>query len=415
MAEAIEGVDRAAEVEDRLHEALEPAGAAHRGEERGELARRGSRGLAQVPSLPDHGIGSEEGIAGLLGRIAERREGAYARVREWLECLARAGEGGRGRAQVAEHRRRLVAEAPQLHHRRPQLAQEPRETGERLLQLGAPGGRRLTDRGCLVDEGRDVFPLARQRAHDRIGVAGKPLQRAVLPSQDRKHLVRLAQRGIRTLDDLRELLPPCGEPGSEVVQDQAEAVRIGLPHDVVHEIEVHGLAVLLERQEALPLAPAALLDDLELRGRLRARSPGLRRLALQELLAKQRLRVDQAGGVLPEVLKAGVVDLHDDHCLPGLRRAVRVHGLLGEGDVQLGNGADLGARHPHLHAGRQERRVVEDAADLVPLPFRGAGAGDQNRGAGAADEEDQKDAPHGPGGTSLGSQAPLNSPSARNG
>ena len=53
-------------------------------------------------------------------------------------------------------------------------------------------------------------------------------------------------------------------------------------------------------------------------------------LAVDVLLPQERLGADQAGGVLAEVLEAGLVDLHHDHRLAGIRRAVLVHPLAGQ-------------------------------------------------------------------------------------
>ena len=91
-------------------------------------------------------------------------------------------------------------------------------------------------------------------------------KRLVLLAEDREHLVGLAQRGVGAIDDLGQVVAARGERGAERVEDQPEAVRVGLAHDVVDQVEVDRRAVRLQRQEVLALARLAVTDHLE-RGR----------------------------------------------------------------------------------------------------------------------------------------------------
>ena len=102
----------------------------------------------------------------------------------------------------------------------------------------------------------------------------KALERPVLAGKACEHLVGLAERRVRPLDDLLELVATRRQGCAQVVEDQAEAVRIGLAHDVVDQVEVHGLAVLLQRQQVLALAALAIADHLELGRSSRCRPPG---------------------------------------------------------------------------------------------------------------------------------------------
>ncbi len=381
-----------------------------------QIASRRLAALGQGADLAQHGVGGDEVRGRRLGCIAEARESAGTGVREGLEQAVHPGQR-RGRvAKVGEHGRRRVAEAAQLRHRRAQLAQEAGEASEALFEVFAALGRRLGGDRRLVDEAGDALALARERAEDRVGVDRELHELAVLAGERRQDLVRFPQRRVRALDDLRELVAAGGEAGAEIVEDQAEAVRIGLFHDVVDEVEVDRLAVLLERQQILPLAGLSLGDLLEGRGRRRRRSPRLGELALDELLTDQRLRPDQAGGVGPEILKSGIGDRHHDHGLAGLGIAVGPGGLVGAGDVDLLDDADLCPGDPDLLVGNDEGGVVEDRADLVhPLLTAGGGAGDEHGDDRGGADERCEDPSHGPGGTSSGSHWPARSPPSRNG
>ena len=63
----------------------------------------------------------------------------------------------------------------------------------------------------------------------------------VFLGEDPQHLVGLAQSRVGALDDRGEIVAPRGEAGAEVVDDQAEALGVGLAHDVVDQVEVDAL------------------------------------------------------------------------------------------------------------------------------------------------------------------------------
>ena len=114
---------------------------------------------------------------------------------------------------------------------------------------------------------------------------------------------------------------------------------------------------------------------------------------------------------------AGSLDPHHDDRLARIRRLPSsVHRLVGGGDVDRGDRADLGTGDAHLLAGDQEARVVEHRADLVgAVVAAGAGAEDQYRDGDGERGGDGEQASHGPGGTSVGRQSPSRLPSSRNG
>ena len=170
---------------------------------------------------------------------------------------------------------------------------------------------------------------------------------AVLARQVLQHLVRLAQGRVRALDDLLELVATCREACAEVVENQPEAVRIRLAHDVVDQVEVHGLAVLLERQEVLPLAALALRGSPRAPAAARCPAPGAAS-ARTPRTSRQGATAGGSGRRRPggsPGSPASSICMHDDG-LPGLLRAVGASRLAGEGHVELGDGPDVGAGDP---------------------------------------------------------------------
>ena len=123
-----------------------------------------------------------------------------------------------------------------------------------------------------------------------------------------------------------------------------------------------GLRGVRHRQQDLARAFLAARDLVQRRRQRRAFGAGLRRQAVDELLAEQRLRFDRAAGVGAEVLKAGVFDLQHDRRLRLRRGGDRPHG------------SDLDAVDLHVLAGNEVAGVVEDRADRV-APVRAARRG----------------------------------------
>ncbi len=284
--------------------------------------------------------------------------------------------------EVDGDRRGLLGEAPQLDHRALELAERVRELVEAGDDVVAALGRCGAGGGGVADEAGEMLALLGQRLQDRVAVLGELGELLVLLGEGGEDLVGLLERGVGATNHGREVGAAGGETGAEVVEDQPEALDLGLTGDVVDEVEVDLLAVVLDRQPVLAGADLAVGDLLERRRRLRLRGPWLGRLALDVLLAEQRLRPDQAGGVGEEVLEAGIVDAEHRDGLAGLLVAVAPDGLARQRDRDLVDGADRGAGDPHLLAVDEEAGVVEVGADLVVpavVALAGCGCGDQRR------------------------------------
>ena len=73
-------------------------------------------------------------------------------------------------------------------------------------------------------------------------------ERLVLAREDLQHLVGLAQRRVRAVDDLVQLGAAAGQRGAELVDQEREPLAVGQPHDVVDQVEVDRRARPLERQ-----------------------------------------------------------------------------------------------------------------------------------------------------------------------
>ena len=117
---------------------------------------------------------------------------------------------------------------------------------------------------------RSRASAARTASASRASSASSRFCRARIASTS----LRLAQRRVRALDDLGELVAARREAGAEVVEDQPEAVRIGLAHDVVDEVEVDRLAVAARAAAGTGPRPARRRGSA--RARAAARRPGAR-------------------------------------------------------------------------------------------------------------------------------------------
>ena len=94
---------------------------------------------------------------------------------------------------------------------------------------------------------------AAERLHDRVGVDGERRELLVLAREQSQHLVDLAQRGVGAPDHLVEVLAAAGEPDAQLVEDDRQALALGLAHDVVEQVEVHGLLVFSTGSRRWPL------------------------------------------------------------------------------------------------------------------------------------------------------------------
>src|SRR6185295_19080220 len=106
----------------------------------------------------------------------------------------------------------------------------------------------------------------------------------------------LAQARVGAAKRGAEVVRAAVEPRAERGDDQPEALLVRPAEDVVDEVRGDRRAGLVDRNG--PAVPQLLR--------------GLARLTVDEVLADQRLRLDVAGGVLAEVVEAGLRDL-DGH------------------------------------------------------------------------------------------------------
>ena len=248
----------------------------------------------------------------------------------------------------------------------------------------APRGRRCRSAVACADGRRSVLmnpaTLSRSRAsggHHRVAVAwrGRASSWFCWRGSPSTWLVSRSA-GLERSTISASSSPRAARPGAEVVEDEPEAVRIRLAHDVVDEVEVDRLAVSLERQQVLAGARLSVGDRRQLGRRLAcpaARgSVGLHSTNFSPISDCGRIRHEAS---VRKSWNAGVVDLaaRRPPCrASGLPSSMR--GLVLAGDVDVGDRADLGAGDPDVLAGDQEARVVEDRPDLV-LAAVAAGAG----------------------------------------
>ena len=194
---------------------------------------------------------------------------------------------GAAAPEVAQHRRALVGEVLEVRHQRPQLAQE----GGQPVDAAAMSSRRSADASpvalaCTIQSATRPARAPAGRAPGRSRAPGGPAPGSARRGSPSTWSVSRSA-GLARWINLVQLLAPAGQAGAELAQQDREAFAVGQAHDVDDEVEVH------RRAGAAPPAAAARpcrrpLDPLELRRRARAR------LALDELLADQRLRADRA-------------------------------------------------------------------------------------------------------------------------
>ena len=290
-------------------------------------------------------------------------------------------------AQVAQRRGLQPCRGAQLGERRAQLAQEAGQLVDGRLQRGGAAGRGLRRVAGLADEASDVAAVARDADERAVGVARQRVDRAPVGGEDLEHLVGLAQGGDGPAQRRVEVLAAAGEPDAELGEDEAEA----LARRAAQDVEDH-----VGRDRA-----GRLLDG----DRVRGRAVLLARIAVEVVLADQRLRLDLAEDVGAKAREARL--RHDD-------RRQRARGRALHGEL-----LDLANRHPgraQIRALGQAEGVVEH--DGVALLVGGAGRRDRQprarrrRGGrdreqeqqGARAREDPASDAHGPIGTWVSSQ-----------
>ena len=330
--------------------------------------------FARVAQVGDHGPRVGHRRRADLGRLAERVHGRDRGLGERALTLDEVVDGLGVGAKVAQQRRRLVGQRTEPHHRRLELVEELRQRLDVGGQVPAPLRGGLGDIARVADRAGHALAVARQRLEHSVGVDRELLEHGVLVGQDLEHLVGLAQRRVRPPDDLVEVAAAPGHRGAELIEDQRQPLALGRAHGVADQVDVDRLGRVLDRQQALALA-RPVFDHVELRRRIGVSGADLGRLALDEALADQVLRADDAARVAAEVLVAGLGDLEHDRGLEVL------------GDVERLDLADLDAGDLHVLAGDDEARVVEDRPDAVGLLVL---AGQEQHGAERDHDEDHR-------------------------
>ena len=264
--------------------------------------------VACIAGVPIFAASPSDSTAGMRG-LRERARAA----------LDHAVDVGRDGAEVgaapASSRRPARRAAPSSARSSRRNARQPLDVG--LEVVAALGGRLRRPSLELLDRAADVRALARQRREDRVRVA-REVARARCSARRGSRAPRRSPRSAglaRRITSLRSLAA-AGEAGAELVEDERQPLALGLAHDVVDQVEVDRLASCCSTGSRYWPSPGALLDLLAARGGAsRAGGARLRRLALDEALADQRLRAHDAARVAAEVLVAGVVDVEHDRGL----------------------------------------------------------------------------------------------------
>ena len=307
VAELAEGVDRQRLVEDVLQERLEPGVALAAG-----AARIGLDGAAAVVEIVQH----DRQVLRQLGRLAWRSVFRCATVgpaaltacvpghRRLAERLERdaprssrtAPDRSSSRARLPEDALRLLsggtlasAVCAELLHRRAQLLEEPGQ----LVEGGLEGvfwvavcGRGVVG---LDDEPLHLGAVVGQRGEHAVAVHVSVLQRVRIVGQQLEQIVGLGQRGHGASQRGLKVGRAPGETRAELVDDQREALPVGHAHDVVEQVRRRSWSCVWLTGITLP--------------RLQHRA-GVAGLALDEVLADQRLRARLAGRVLVELPEA---------------------------------------------------------------------------------------------------------------
>src|SRR5438128_1107133 len=208
----------------------------------------------------------------------------------------------------------------------------------------AARGRDLGGAAGLGDPAGDVALARVELPHHRVGVGDEVLDRLALVAQDLQGLLGLPKPGVSAAEDLGEVVRAAREAGAELSQDQPEPLAVGTAHDVADEVR-------RDRRLRVPDRDRGAGPELLRR---------VARLAVDVVLADQRLLADRARGVRAERLEPGLGDLGADDRARA-RRAVS-DGVLALGplrDLEPGGLPGADASHAQVAALREPESVVE--------------------------------------------------------
>ena len=168
--------------------------------------------------------------------------------------MLRSGADG---ADVLHERGPLVGEAAKVLHRRRGPGAGSRGTSASWASRSSPRSAvAWPAMAALRKKPVTLVAVLGQRLQHGVAVAGEAGELVVLVGEDLEHAVGLAQGGVGAVDDLAEVVAAGGEAGAEVVEDEAEAVAVGGAVDVLDQVDVDGLAVVLERAAGAGPPPA---------------------------------------------------------------------------------------------------------------------------------------------------------------
>ena len=130
---------------------------------------------------------------------------------------------------------------------RAELFEERGERCEVFFQRRALVRRGLRDLFAFGDEVRELRAHAGPWPQRLVGVDRELREHLVLARKDREHLFEFRERRVRALDDRVQVAAPVGEPGTEFVEDDREALAFGKALDVSEQVDVDGAVVVARR------------------------------------------------------------------------------------------------------------------------------------------------------------------------
>ena len=301
-------------------------------------------GLGELVEVRDRGVGRlDRDLAGRRGLAQgpDRRKRGVGERREVAQELVEVARGG---VEVREHRLVGVGGGSELGHRRAQLLEQPRQALDRQAQVRALSGGVARGVAGLDDEPVDLLGVVGERRDHRVRVRRQLLERVRVVGQQVEQVVGLGQRRDGPAQGRLQVARPARDGGAQLVDDQREALPVGQPHDVLNEVGGNRRLGVADGDRRPRLQRLAVLAGL----------------AVDEVLADQRLRARLAEGVGLERAKPALRDLHRDERVAG-GVAAAVDAVLGKLDRLDLSGADAGDLE--IGAGDEAERVVE--LDLV--------------------------------------------------
>jgi hypothetical protein len=290
-------------------------------------------------------------LAGDRGR-AQRLDGRPGGARERRHVGEQSIELARGLVEMLQHRLVRRHRGAELGQRGLELLQQRRQPLQRDAQVGLLGRGRAGGPAGFGDEAVDVDAVVGQRRDHAVGVPRQVLDRGRVVGEQVEQVVGFGERGNGPAQGGLEIPGARGGGSAELVDDQREPLAVGQPHHVLEQVGGDGRLRMGDRDRG-----AGLQDR-----------PAGSRVAVDEVLADQRLGTGLAGCILVELAESGARDLdRDDGVERFLIEVDRLDRARGDtGNLEVG-------------AGDESERVVE--LDLV-------GPGGRSRGRAGGQEHE---------------------------